>query len=68
MFHFTGQAYLLGFALPNVYFHLTTAYGILRHNRVAIGNKDYLGEVCTRFRARKPASKDLDAAMAWEPE
>lgn len=43
--HFTGQAYLLGFALPNFYFHLTTAYGILRHNGVDIGKKDYLGEV-----------------------
>ena len=42
--HFTGQAYLLGFALPNFYFHLTTAYGILRHNGVEIGKKDYLGE------------------------
>ena len=41
--HFTGQAYLLGFVLPNFYFHLTTAYGILRHNGVDIGKKDYLG-------------------------
>lgn len=43
--HFTGQSYLLGFVLPNFYFHLTTAYGILRHNGVEIGKKDYLGEV-----------------------
>lgn len=43
--HFSGQAYLLNFALPNFYFHLTTAYGILRHNGVDIGKSDYLGEV-----------------------
>lgn len=43
--HFTGQTYLLGFVLPNFYFHLTTAYGILRHNGVEIGKMDYLGGV-----------------------
>lgn len=43
--HFSGQAYLLDFALPNFYFHLTTAYGILRHNGVEIGKADYLGEI-----------------------
>ncbi|MBK9021744.1 MAG: DUF1993 domain-containing protein [Sulfuritalea sp.] len=41
---FTGQDYLLGFALPNFYFHLVTAYNILRHNGVEIGKGDYLGE------------------------
>ncbi len=41
--HFTGQSYLLGFVLPNFYFHLTTAYAILRHNGLDIGKKDYLG-------------------------
>ena len=40
---FTGQDYLLGFALPNFYFHLVTAYNILRHNGVEIGKGDYLG-------------------------
>ncbi len=40
---FTGQDYLLGFALPNFYFHLVTAYNILRHNGVEIGKNDYLG-------------------------
>ena len=35
--------YLLGFALPNFYFHLVTAYNILRHNGVEIGKADYLG-------------------------
>lgn len=42
--HFTGRTYLLGFVLPNFYFHLTTAYAILRHNGVELGKKDYLGE------------------------
>lgn len=40
---FKGQAYLLNFALPNFYFHCATAYGILRHNGVEIGKKDFLG-------------------------
>ncbi|HYQ40189.1 MAG TPA: DUF1993 domain-containing protein [Pseudomonas sp.] len=43
--HFTGQTYLLEFALPNFFFHLTTAYGILRHNGVEIGKADYLGKI-----------------------
>lgn len=38
-----GQAYLLGQALPNFYFHLTTAYAILRHNGVEVGKRDFLG-------------------------
>ena len=38
-----GTAYLLSFALPNFYFHVTTAYDILRHQGVAIGKRDYLG-------------------------
>ncbi|AZZ90048.1 DUF1993 family protein [Hahella sp. KA22] len=40
---FTGQRYLLHFVLPNLYFHITTAYAILRHNGVDIGKADYLG-------------------------
>ena len=40
---FTGQDYLLGFALPNFHFHLVTAYNILRHNGIEIGKGDYLG-------------------------
>jgi len=40
---FTGLDYLVKFALPNFYFHTTTAYDILRHNGVAIGKGDYLG-------------------------
>jgi hypothetical protein len=41
---FTGQSYLLGFALPNFFFHVTTAYAILRHEGVALGKMDYLGQ------------------------
>jgi uncharacterized protein len=40
---FTGMSYLLGFVLPNFYFHVTTAYAILRHNGVEVGKLDYLG-------------------------
>jgi uncharacterized protein len=40
---FTGMQYLLGFAHPNFYFHVTTAYNILRHNGVEIGKRDYIG-------------------------
>jgi hypothetical protein len=41
---FTGQDYVLGFVLPNFYFHVTTAYDILRHNGLGIGKLDFLGE------------------------
>lgn len=40
---FLGQPYLLYFVLPNVYFHMTTAYAILRHNGVDLGKKDFMG-------------------------
>ena len=39
----SGKDYLLTFALPNFYFHLTTAYAILRHNGVPVGKLDFLG-------------------------
>jgi uncharacterized protein len=42
---FKGQDYLLFFALPNFYFHVTTAFAILRHNGVPIGKLDFLGAV-----------------------
>jgi hypothetical protein len=42
---FTGQTYLLHYVLPNVYFHVTTAYGILRHNGVEIGKRDFIGSI-----------------------
>jgi len=41
---FTGINYLLYFVIPNVYFHITTAYDILRHNGVELGKVDYLGK------------------------
>jgi len=41
---FTGKSYLLEFALPNFYFHVTTAYDILRHRGVPIGKRDFIGE------------------------
>jgi len=40
---FTGANYLQQFAVPNVYFHAATAYGILRHNGVPLGKADFLG-------------------------
>ena len=39
-----GEAYLLQQAMPNFYFHATTAYDILRHNGVPIGKRDFLGQ------------------------
>ena len=40
---YTGLTFLLNRTLPNLYFHITTAYDILRHNGVEIGKRDYLG-------------------------
>ena len=40
-----GQVYLFNFVLPNLYFHVTTAYAILRHNGVELGKMDFLGNV-----------------------
>jgi hypothetical protein len=40
-----GSEYVNQHALPNLYFHVTTAYSILRHNGVEVGKKDYLGEM-----------------------
>jgi hypothetical protein len=37
--------YLFRFVLPNVFFHVTTAYAILRHNGVELGKNDFLGEI-----------------------
>lgn len=39
----SGTEYLLANVLPNLYFHVTTAYNILRHNGVPVGKNDYLG-------------------------
>jgi hypothetical protein len=38
-----GLPYLMNHLLPNIHFHVTTAYGILRHNGVELGKKDFLG-------------------------
>ena len=42
-FPFTARDYALVFALPNFYFHLTTAYDILRHKGVTLGKLDFIG-------------------------
>ena len=41
--HYKGLQFLLGHAVPNFYFHVTTTYNILRHNGIEIGKRDYLG-------------------------
>jgi uncharacterized protein len=41
---FKGMPYLIDHVLPNFYFHVVTAYAILRHNGVEIGKQDYLGK------------------------
>jgi len=40
----SGQAYLANYGSPQFFFHVTTAYAILRHNGIAIGKRDYMGE------------------------
>jgi uncharacterized protein len=42
-FNFNGKDYLNNWVLPNVYFHITTGYDILRHKGVALGKQDFLG-------------------------
>lgn len=42
-FRFAGDVFLATWAIPNFYFHVTTAYNILRHNGVPLGKADYLG-------------------------
>ena len=41
---FNGLQFLLGFAYPNFYFHVTTTYDILRHRGVELGKMDFLGK------------------------
>jgi hypothetical protein len=41
---FDGQAYLLSYGLPQFFFHVTTAYALLRHNGIEIGKRDYMGQ------------------------
>jgi uncharacterized protein len=40
---FLGTSYLVNYGLPHFFFHVTTAYNILRHNGVEVGKKDYIG-------------------------
>lgn len=42
--HFEGEAYLLHYVLPNLFFHCTTAYNILREAGTAIGKQDFIGK------------------------
>ncbi len=42
---FTAENFLLSFSLPNFYFHATTAYDILRHKGVAVGKRDFTGQL-----------------------
>lgn len=41
--YLSGSEFAMQHAIPNLYFHITTAYAILRHNGVEVGKKDYLG-------------------------
>ena len=43
--NFIGQPYLLNYVLPNLYFHITTTYLILRNNGVEVGKRDFLGNL-----------------------
>ena len=42
--HLTGQAYLLNYGLPQFFFHVTTAYALLRHAGIEIGKRDFMGQ------------------------
>jgi uncharacterized protein len=42
---FTGLSYLTDFSLPNFYFHMAMAYGLLRHNGLELGKRDFIGAV-----------------------
>lgn len=42
--HFEGEAYLLHFVIPNLFFHCTTAYAILRVSGASLGKKDFIGK------------------------
>lgn len=45
----TGNEYVIHHMIPNLYFHVTTAYSILRHNGVDVGKKDFLGAMPYRL-------------------
>jgi hypothetical protein len=52
VFVMNGLQYLRAWALPNFYFHVVTAYDILRHNGVQLGKQDYLSQVAAFIRPR----------------
>jgi hypothetical protein len=54
-FEMDGLQYLRDWALPHFYFHVVTAYGILRHNGVDIGKRDYMNQVGKYIRPHNPA-------------
>ena len=43
--HYKGMQYLLGHGLPNLHFHTTTTYSMLRASGVEVGKSDYLGKI-----------------------
>ena len=47
-FKFNGLDYVNSWVMPNLYFHITTAYNILRHNGVDLGKLDYLGAIAEK--------------------
>jgi hypothetical protein len=51
-FEMNGLQFLRDWALPHFYFHVVTAYGILRHNGVDIGKRDYMNQVGGYLRQR----------------
>lgn len=54
-FHFNGLEYVRDWALPHFYFHVVTAYDILRHEGLQIGKPDYMSHVVRYIRQRAPA-------------
>ena len=52
-FEFTGSEFLQNFVTPNVYFHLSIAYGILRAKNIDLGKIDYLGHSILQQRKRR---------------
>ena len=63
--HYKGMQFLLGHAIPNFYFHVSTTYNILRHNGVPLGKMNFLGQVpgmqmsgkIAKMMGAKPAAK-----------
>ena len=65
---FAGQDYLLFFILPNVYFHVATAYDILRHCGVEVGKRDFLGAARTLSSCFTRASSRSVTKLMTRPE